>query len=291
MEQPIKTNGIAVSSDNKWMKMLLKWLVVSSPILFGYGYMQGLGSPFGFSATMLLPNAADIALVAIEPLVIVFNKLANMATLKKLVIDNLMNACSFAIAAFLLFLVFNRYFRTAEKKAQTRAWLAFWLVKIKALVLVEKPSKRRVGIESIVIALLVFCGQMIITLSIFVAYIVACVFVLWVPVIGYSAGKSVAYDDIITPPKECAPYLSAIKKTQKFVRLVNCVRILKDEAEITRGRLIAVNSERIFLYVPKLIVDENAKRTVIHVPVSMPLQDVVIEQVETEFNPTLIEMQ
>lgn len=97
--------------------------------------------------------------------------------------------------------------------------------------------------------------------------------------IGYTEGAKFAKEEIIKP-KACAPY---IKKTGKDVeKTAYCARILQDGNEIARGRIIFEGSERIFLYVKEIRVNDKQENELIRVPKSFPIHNAVIERVDTE---------
>jgi hypothetical protein len=97
--------------------------------------------------------------------------------------------------------------------------------------------------------------------------------------IGYSEGVTFAKEEIIKP-KACAPY---VKKAGKDVeKTAYCARVVENGKEIARGRIIMENSERIFLYVKEITVNDKQENEVVRVPKSFPIHNAIIERVDTE---------
>lgn len=277
-----------INPDKSIFKSILFWLPYSGAlsILLGYGYISGIATTFGYSATDFMHNTSDFLAVALDPLVIIGVRVLSWSALKVFLSSSIysIDTLGYVIFSLSIYLLYHFFFRTQQKKVISKRWIKNKLSK----VFVQDPSKRRFIFQLLLAGLLGFIVKVLATAFVYISTFILFIFILIIPMLGYTIGRDFAFEQIINP-KECSPHHvqvevnSKIKKTYKETKkTANCVRILQDNNEIARGRVIAENSERIFLYIKEIRVNGKQENEVIRVPKSFPIHNAVIERVDTE---------
>jgi len=272
-------NELKETSGTSIFKSILFWLPYSGAlsILLGFGYMTGLAAQFGYSATDILVDTKGFLFAGLYPIFTIFVEIFSWDYFKDFVISSVSDnsVYLYILISLLAYFLFNLCFRTPKKQTRTRNLIRSSLPKI----FVREPSSSRVIVETLLVAALSVTYKLIITLLLYGVLIAITSMLILAFGLGYKEGAKYAQEEIIKP-KNCAPY---IKKTGKDIeKTAYCSRIIQDDNEVARGRLIAFNSERIFLYVREAKTGDDGVERDVRIPKSFPIRNAIIERVDTE---------
>jgi hypothetical protein len=267
------------NTESKLFNRVLLWLPYSGAlaILLGFGYMSGLAAQFGYSATEILSDTKEFIFAGLYPIFTTFLRLFSWDFFKDLVISSISDKFVFLFGFIFLsaYFLFNILFRTKQKQTRTKNWAHSILPKLFA----RELTTTRFVVETLLVTVISVAYKLIVTIMLYGAFVVfTCILVIAFG-IGYSEGVTFAKEEIIKP-KACAPY---VKKAGKDVeKTAYCARVVENGKEIARGRIIMENSERIFLYVKEITVNDKQENEVVRVPKSFPIHNAIIERVDTE---------
>ncbi len=266
-------------SDSDLFKKLLFLLPYSGALLIalGYGYTTGISSQFGYSAKDFLNDISGFLSAAFDPALIISMKFFSWDFLTNSIINSVTDKwlIGYVITFIIIYTFFHLFNRTPEKRETTKRW---FVEKLRSVV-DSKLTRKRIVIEVLLVAFAGIFLKFLATLMVYVVIVILAAFFLAVPVFGFSAGAEYAKDYIIHP-KACTPFVKNMGK--EIPKTAPCVRLLIGEKEIVRGREIARNSERIFLYVKEVRKDNEQKEIEVRVPKSFPIRNAIIERVDTE---------
>jgi len=185
---------------------------------------------------------------------------------------------------WLLAYVFVRFIRSDPKRHRaTRQWLQGADESVSYMekaVFIDSPFKGFIRVL-ITTPLYIYIGTFVMFLIAFLLLTA----IVTVPNLGYQEGQKIAQD--VKNATGCVPHdienaeRKVIKKDDKVKPRANCVRVLQEGKKAVRGRVIATNSQRIFLYVRETQQDNK----VIRVTKSYPIRNTVVERVDTEDIP------
>lgn len=265
-------------TENKLFKNFLLLLPVSGAfsILLGYGYMTGIAQQFGYAATDIVADTQGFIFAGLYPVFTIFSKVFSWEYFCNLLRSGASDWWALLYIAIFgsMYLGFNLFFRTKQKKRKA-------LRKLRKLpkLFVGSPSWIRVVVESLLVVVASVTYKLIITVLGYGIFITFTSVLLLGFALGYKEGANFAQEEIIKP-KSCAPY---IKETGRNVdKTAYCARVIMGGKEIARGRVIAFNSERIFLNVKKYSTNAKQERKEFRVPKSFPIRNAIVERVNTE---------
>lgn len=264
------------------IKILLFILTILGILLtlLGYGYDLGIASTFGYSPLEIVNNGTDFLYDSSTPMMLIYAKVLKWTFWKGLFLSNyyirLVIGCTLGL---LVVFTFVKFVRSSPKRHDaTRDWIDS----------TEKSTdyfERAVFDDGIVKGFFrvvimtpfyMYLGSLLIFICVFLLLTV----IFMVPILGYTEGKKVAKDYVVDATG-CVQLRTKNKKVETDKK-ANCVALVQDEKEIARGRVIAQNSERIFLYVREYRVNDKQEKEEIMVPKSYPIRDAIIERVDTE---------
>lgn len=256
-------------AEGRLFKNILLLLPVSGAfsILLGFGYMTGIAQQFGYAATDIVADTQGFIFAGLYPVFTIFSKVLSWEYFCNLLRSGASDWWVFLYIAIFgfMYLGFNLFFRTNQKKRKT-------LRRLRKLpkLFVRSPSWMRIAVESLLVVVASVTYKVIITVLGYGIFIAFTSVLLLGFALGYKEGANFAQEEIIKP-KSCAPY---VKETGKSVeKTAYCARVVIADKEVARGRVIAFNSERIFLYV---------KEKAVRVPKSFPIRNAIVERVNTE---------
>lgn len=265
--------------DKSYIKYVLLLLSYSGVllILIGYGYTTGIALTFGYSATDLLHDTSGFLSAGFDPLLQITMKNISWAYIVNAFRSGLTDFMTkwYVIFFLIIYLIMYFFSFSAEKGESVKDWV---LVNVVDRFKAQCESFKFIA-GAVFFALLGLLLKLAATLLMYGAVLLVSAFFLMLPLEGYSLGEKYA-KDYIKNPKECKPLEKG--NTKEIEKKASCVRLLNGDVELVRGREIARNSERIFLYVKEMKIDAQQKGKEVWVPKSYPIRNVIIERVETE---------
>lgn len=253
-------------------------------VLLGYGYLTGLGSQFGYLAAEIVNDKSDFLSASAMPLAAIFSNFFSWTFWKDILcswewVHNFIAGSTFL--AILLYLLLRYGLRSPNRKRAVRNWLNKNSVNVMDRIVFEDNLFK--GFIKVLFAVPLFLSG--IAFTIFYTIAVVLFLIVIIPVIGMEEGKKDATEYIVNA-EVCAARYMTLKDRDPNIKSGGkgaiCVRLIQNNKEVVRGRVIATTNRRIFLYVKAFRLNDKQEKEEIRVPKSYPIRNVIIERVETE---------
>ena len=229
--------------------------------LLGYGTTLGIADFFNLDATDVYRSPFDFLLQSKDFLVWLFNGI-NLQEKNNAIYDQII--FNSKVATLFIFIGYVS-FRILEENSTSRS-------RTKRILNTIKKSKMARYLHYPLAAIGSFSASFSLAWIFTFLFKVLILMIVFLPMIGYFAGRYQAKETIFMPAK-CQikyPQFSGSNKNETTGAICLLIRT-KDGLEIARGRKIFRTSDQIFLY--------NRKQSSIK---SIPLRDLIVEQIDTE---------
>ncbi|MEF7613548.1 hypothetical protein V4F39_06450 [Aquincola sp. MAHUQ-54] len=240
-----------------WLAVISTTSLTAGAALLGYGVALAAETMFSLPAGSAFDSAFDLLTLATIAVHQIFERMGPSLVEPRLLLRLYAEQWHLMAIMAVAWIAGTLFFRKASSKPSTKSRRVGW----------RKPPSEATGLgwHGHAVMLLATVSAPLVVILAAIVVVLGLVTVAMLPMIGHAAGKSFFHEWVVAPEK-CQPLRTRQQRlaprrqpaaTAMAAPTVRCVRVVKEQHEIARGRVILSTTQALMLFDP---ATGNARR-------------------------------